>query len=960
MTKADREHYVVPAIGGALSSAAPGQPMKILFLQTADQERYRPFWEITSPTVTEYCRRHNFDYEFFLGISRGCRAWQATYNRIPLLQRIVDSGFNGWVCYMDADAFIADLDFDLAGYLADKKSLAFIAATDRPGLCGRPYWLVNAGVFLINLASPAARKIVYNWAERLSAISDQQLQDAVEWSQLVNDQDMLQGILRDLPGAPEFTLTVRGKPNLINYHDGTFIGQILRTNESFQERIERLRLETDRVLGSSRRRSDSDDPIAARLVRALYRVLLLREPEPGGLDGYLRCISDGASIERIMQRMLKSEEFVNNHTRFLQKYISSNPNIPEIEATLTNNLTSLANKFLSDKGTWQGSPPHKYTYLYDLILDRYRSCQVNLLELGLAIGGPEVGGPIDRQIVSPSVQMWLEYFPRAHIYGFDISDFSHMKHPRFTFIRGDASSPEDMDRLGSAAAGFDIIIDDGSHASYHQQLAFKHLYPRLRAGGTYIIEDLHWQSPAYEGKPIPLPKTKDFMVSFFESGKYVENGLLSEDFMRSVRSSVASYAWFPAFDGQGSPAKIFVLRKADEAKWRARGGAEFIHRAGFSDTEHPLGGRMEHAITLAADTDSSMAHSTGVPVDANVDPAARDTPEEIVDLLYRGVLRRAPDEAGRAVHSQLLRAGRSVSEILELFVSCPEFKATKLVPAAQKATTQPRFVPLNAPPMQIQCHAASSQLSLLVNRVSEAWTSLGATRPYHSILTQKDFLPENINEASLDRFWTSGSGACPQVEATLARHRFGKTQLKTCVEYGCGLGRVTFPLARIFKQVHAYDISPTHLKLAEERAAQLGIDNIEFHLCTQETFTDGLQSCDFFFSCIVFQHNPPPLICKLITMALDCLKTDGIAVFQVPTYGFNYRFNIDEYLARPGGAEMEMHVIPQSKVFDLVAAANCQLLEVREDGAIGWFGQWISNTFIVKRDTSHVVGHPET
>ena len=158
--------------------------------------------------------------------------------------------------------------------------------------------------------------------------------------------------------------------------------------------------------------------------------------------------------------------------------------------------------------------------------------------------------------------MWLEYFDNAHIYGFDISDFSHMKHDRFTFVRGDAGSDIDMKRLAKSASGFDVIIDDGSHASYHQQLAFKYLFPRLRPGGTYIIEDLQWQSPAYEGTLMPVPKTRDFMISFFEKREYLHNALLSEEFMNAANTAAAAYAWFPAFSGDPSPAKIFVIRKA--------------------------------------------------------------------------------------------------------------------------------------------------------------------------------------------------------------------------------------------------------------------------------------------------------------------------------------------------------------------------------------------------------------
>jgi len=44
----------------------------------------------------------------------------------------------------------------------------------------------------------------------------------------------------------------------------------------------------------------------------------------------------------------------------------------------------------------------------------------------------------------------------------------------------------------------DIIIDDASHASHHQQKGFLELFPKLKSGGLYIIEDLRWQPKGME------------------------------------------------------------------------------------------------------------------------------------------------------------------------------------------------------------------------------------------------------------------------------------------------------------------------------------------------------------------------------------------------------------------------------------------------------------------------------
>ncbi len=44
-----------------------------------------------------------------------------------------------------------------------------------------------------------------------------------------------------------------------------------------------------------------------------------------------------------------------------------------------------------------------------------------------------------------------------------------------------------IDEMGSP----DIILDDGSHVSDHQKISFETLWPLLKVGGLYVIEDLH-------------------------------------------------------------------------------------------------------------------------------------------------------------------------------------------------------------------------------------------------------------------------------------------------------------------------------------------------------------------------------------------------------------------------------------------------------------------------------------
>ncbi|MXQ08207.1 hypothetical protein GQ651_10165 [Alphaproteobacteria bacterium GH1-50] len=180
------------------------------------------------------------------------------------------------------------------------------------------------------------------------------------------------------------------------------------------------------------------------------------------------------------------------------------------------NLTDLADRYKSDKG----SKKHRYTELYQLLFLPYRNLPISFLEMGLQIGGPEHGKHADRQTTDlPSIRMWLEYFPKAHIHGLDVSDFSWFEDERFTFHRCDMDTRAN---IRAAAAGmsdsFDIIIDDASHASHHQQNGFLELFGKVKSGGLYIIEDLRWQPDVLE-KP-GITKTAALFQSYIKSGVF--------------------------------------------------------------------------------------------------------------------------------------------------------------------------------------------------------------------------------------------------------------------------------------------------------------------------------------------------------------------------------------------------------------------------------------------------------
>ena len=211
-------------------------------------------------------------------------------------------------------------------------------------------------------------------------------------------------------------------------------------------------------------------------------------------------------------------------------------------------LTEIANEAGSDKGTAVGLA-HGYTVIYDALFGIQFDRPINLMEIGLAMGGPEAGFPASRTVEhTPSVRMWHEYFPKATIYGVDISDCSRFETEWFHFYQadcGDAARLDEIQRsLSESGVSLDVIVDDGSHASYHQQLAFLKFFPLLKLGGFYIIEDLNWV-PLHIERDLPkVPRTRDVLAQVLLHGRVVSGEAFSPQEWDSVLTDMGAILTF--------------------------------------------------------------------------------------------------------------------------------------------------------------------------------------------------------------------------------------------------------------------------------------------------------------------------------------------------------------------------------------------------------------------------------
>ncbi|HEY1747976.1 MAG TPA: methyltransferase domain-containing protein [Xanthobacteraceae bacterium] len=255
---------------------------------------------------------------------------------------------------------------------------------------------------------------------------------------------------------------------------------------------------------------------------------------------------------------------------------------------------------------------------------------------------------------------------------------------------------------------------------------------------------------------------------------------------------------------------------------------------------------------------------------------------------------------------------------------------------------------LDGPPMSVELDASPEELSAMVAHLKVQWEQLGNRAPHWSVVVDPDFLPENI-AAHESRFYETGHDPVHVLRRTAARCGVALDSASRCFELGCGVGRVTVWLAGEFAEVIGGDISQAHLNLATKALTQRSISNVRL-VRLEDLALDAIPEFDVFVSVIVLQHNPPPVAAALLNMALRKLRPGGIAYFQVPTYGPAYAFSVSEYLAQIEKSNgMEMHILPQGVIFEILNRNGCDLVECRENDAVGDHEGFVSNLFFARK-----------
>lgn len=316
--------------------------------------------------------------------------------------------------------------------------------------------------------------------------------------------------------------------------------------------------------------------------------------------------------------------------------------------------------------------------------------------------------------------------------------------------------------------------------------------------------------------------------------------------------------------------------------------------------------------------------------------------ENDVREAYRMILGRDP-ENDNVIQSHLA-AVSTLNELRARFIGSDEFQKNAFAFNNRNAAKVQYAMQHDV--VETECDA--DKLQKLFDHIASVWSMLGEVRPHFSVLSDVKFKPDRLDQ-TIGEFELSGHREAEGLQLHLKGLGLPTSGYRNGVELGCGVGRVTKHLPMIVDNVVGYDVSMAHIALAEEYIAKSATVAVSFsHIPDPAAYSPA--GYDFFYSRIVLQHNPPPIIAYFLRRTLENLAPGGVAVFQIPTSMENYRFVVDEYIDEMATLyDQELHPLPIKTALGIIIETGCKPHALFRDDSVSGRGT-VSTHFTVRKD----------
>src|ERR1700733_2512426 len=107
-----------------------------------------------------------------------------------------------------------------------------------------------------------------------------------------------------------------------------------------------------------------------------------------------------------------------------------------------------------------------------------------------------------------------------------------------------------------------------------------------------------------------------------------------------------------------------------------------------------------------------------------------------------------------------------------------------------------------------------------------AWEQWGQRDPYFGVITNPKFRIVAIDENKKREFFESGESDVHRVMTSIHKFIDPAFTPRMVLDFGCGVGRVLIPFARIAEQAVGLDVSPSMLQEARRNCDERQLSNV--------------------------------------------------------------------------------------------------------------------------------------
>jgi SAM-dependent methyltransferase len=159
------------------------------------------------------------------------------------------------------------------------------------------------------------------------------------------------------------------------------------------------------------------------------------------------------------------------------------------------------------------------------------------------------------------------------------------------------------------------------------------------------------------------------------------------------------------------------------------------------------------------------------------------------------------------------------------------------------------------------------------------WERLAQADPFWAVAGGEQFHKDRMNDEAEREFFATGERYVASVFDLVRKHLDPAFAPRTVLDFGCGLGRLSIPLARRADSVTGVDVAETMLRQARDWLDHFQIANVELRKSDDSlSAVDG--PFDLIHSCIVFQHIAPHRGEAILRRMLDLMKNGSVGVLH--------------------------------------------------------------------------------